>query len=165
MERGEFARKFACRFVRFGQIRDATTEFAAENSAGEYHAAMVATCAIRSRCAPRVFLRGMSSERSDQYRPIGYSDSGNRNLPEVPCARPGSRRVALLRMPHVSRLGKTQRSEADVYVAGIAFDRQIICTANYEKLCALDERHHLRSVALANDFEFGQTRCNVLEVG
>ena len=76
---------------------------------------MAAECAIRSRCAPRIFLRRLPSECADEYRDFRHSDSGNRDVPEMPCAWPRARGVALLRMPYLSRLEQRETRQRHVW--------------------------------------------------
>src|SRR5258707_14602327 len=76
------------------------------------HRTLDAPRALRSRCPPRFLLHGLPSRRAKHQGNQRRPRTTSRELQNVSRARTGPRRIPLLRMPHLSRLVKTERSEA-----------------------------------------------------
>ncbi len=97
---------------------------------GPPHRTLDAPCALRSRCPPRFLMHGLPSRRAHQQGNQRRPRATSRELQNVPRARPGPRRISLLRMPHLSRLVKTERSEAYVSFPRPANGRKIAPSFN-----------------------------------
>src|SRR5262245_34882988 len=62
----------------------------------------------------------MSSESGDEHGFVGRLDSRTCGLSDLPCAGAGTSERRVFGVPYVSRLVEAERSEAGVYVAGVA---------------------------------------------
>ena len=93
---------------------------------GANDSGMDAACEIRSQCASGIFLRELSRKGTEQYRVERHAFAGDCDLQDLPRAGAGARRIALFRMPHVSRLVEAKRSKAHVHFAVVANGRSVI---------------------------------------
>src|SRR5215467_4262311 len=85
--------------------------------------AMDATCQIRPRYAPRIFLRELPPKSAYKHEIKRHAAARNLHLQNMSCARPWPRRFALLRVPHLPRLVQAQGSHAKVHTARAAHKR------------------------------------------
>jgi len=89
-----------------------------ESRSSRNPSAMVPSFQIRSRGASRLHLCGLPREGVDEHGIERRLDSWHRDLQDVSWPGPGSRRVSLLRVPHLPRLVKAQGGLAEVHAAG-----------------------------------------------
>src|SRR5947208_2778791 len=92
---GGESRERQCRTNGAWENRPGVATAFSRGRGGEYEIAVAATFEIRSFGAHRIYLRELSFESADEHGIERHSDSGNRDLQNLPCAGAESCGVAV----------------------------------------------------------------------